>query len=84
MSNGGKARDRRSVADGRAMSAFAHRAAVAELLKADEFVDLVIPRGVMHRFKWRTEDNRALVVESASPVLTPKRYRNHFHSANFV
>ena len=32
---------------------------------------LVIPRGVMHRFKWSTEDNRALVVESASPVLTP-------------
>ena len=39
---------------------------------------LVIPRGVMHRFCWTTEDNRALIVESASPVLTPKRYRNHF------
>ena len=32
----------------------------------------------MHRFRWTTEDNRALIVESASPVLTPKRYRNHF------
>ena len=39
---------------------------------------LVIPRGVMHRFKWATDDNRALIVESASPVVTPKRYRNHF------
>ena len=35
---------------------------------------LVIPRGVMHRFKWATDDNRALIVESASPAVTLGRH----------
>jgi len=40
---------------------------------------LVIPRGVIHR--WTPEEGteqRWLVVESAHPIVTPKRYRNHF------
>ena len=40
---------------------------------------LVIPRGVIHR--WAPEkgsDQRWLVIESAQPIVTPKRYRNHF------
>ena len=40
---------------------------------------LVIPRGVIHR--WAPaggSEQRWLVVESAHPIVTPKRYRNHF------
>ena len=40
---------------------------------------LVIPRGVIHR--WSPQSGSAqrwLVVESSDPVVTPKRYRNHF------
>ncbi|MFN9801481.1 MAG: homogentisate 1,2-dioxygenase [Bacteroidota bacterium] len=39
---------------------------------------LVIPRGMIYQIDFDTTDNRLLVVESFSPVLTPKRYRNHF------
>ncbi len=39
---------------------------------------LVIPRGMIYQFEFDSEDNRLLVVESFSPVVTPKRYRNNF------
>lgn len=39
---------------------------------------LVIPRGVIYQFVFDNDDNRLLIVNSASPVYTPKRYRNHF------
>lgn len=39
---------------------------------------LVIPRGTIHQFHFDTSDNRLFIVESASPVVTPKRYRNDF------
>lgn len=39
---------------------------------------LVIPRGVIHRWGPSNDPQRWLVVESAHPIVTPKRYRNHF------
>jgi homogentisate 1,2-dioxygenase len=40
---------------------------------------LVIPRGVIHRWAPVSgSEQRWLVVESAHPIVTPKRYRNHF------
>ena len=39
---------------------------------------LVIPRGMIYQINFDTEDNRLLIVESFSPILTPKRYRNNF------
>jgi len=39
---------------------------------------LVIPRGVIYQFVFDNDDNRLLIVNSNSPVYTPKRYRNHF------
>lgn len=39
---------------------------------------LVIPRGMIYQIEFNTKDNKLLVVESFSPVYTPKRYRNHF------
>ena len=39
---------------------------------------LVIPRGIIYQLEFDTEDNRLFIVESFSPVVTPKRYRNHF------
>ncbi len=39
---------------------------------------LIIPRGVTYQIDFDTEDNRLLFVESTSPILTPKRYRNNF------
>ncbi len=39
---------------------------------------LIIPRGTIYQIDFQTEDNRLLYVESFSPILTPKRYRNHF------
>ncbi|WP_396170834.1 homogentisate 1,2-dioxygenase [Flavobacterium sp.] len=39
---------------------------------------LVIPRGIIYQVDFDTEDNRLFVVESKSPVYTPKRYRNWF------
>jgi homogentisate 1,2-dioxygenase len=39
---------------------------------------LLIPRGMIYQMHFDTEDNRLLVVESFSPMYTPKRYRNHF------
>ncbi len=39
---------------------------------------LVVPRGMIYQMEFDTEDNRLFIVQSFSPVYTPKRYRNHF------
>ncbi len=39
---------------------------------------IIIPRGVIHRFLLKSEKTRFLVIESASPVETPRRYRNTY------
>lgn len=39
---------------------------------------LVIPRGVIYKINFKTTDNRLFIVESKTPVYTPKRYRNWF------
>lgn len=39
---------------------------------------LVIPRGMIYQMEFETEDNRFLIVESFSPILTPRNYRNNF------
>lgn len=39
---------------------------------------LVIPRGTIYQMEFNTEDNRLLIIESFSPVVYPKRYRNEF------
>lgn len=39
---------------------------------------LVIPRGMIYQIDFQTKDNRLFIVESKSPVYTPKRYRNWF------
>jgi homogentisate 1,2-dioxygenase len=39
---------------------------------------LIIPRGTTYQIDFDTEDNRILYIESFSPILTPKRYRNNF------
>jgi homogentisate 1,2-dioxygenase len=39
---------------------------------------LLIPRGVIYKIDFETSDNRLFIVESSSPIYTPKRYRNHF------
>jgi homogentisate 1,2-dioxygenase len=39
---------------------------------------LVIPRGTVYQMKFNTSENKLLLVESHSPVRTPKRYRNEF------
>ena len=47
-------------------------------IKFQEGDYLVIPRGILYKIDFDTEDNRHFVVESYNPVYTPKRYRNHF------
>ena len=39
---------------------------------------LVIPRGMIYQINFETEANRLFIVESFSPIVTPKRYRNGF------
>ncbi len=39
---------------------------------------LVIPRGVIYQVDFNDENNRLFIVESKSPIYTPKRYRNWF------
>jgi len=39
---------------------------------------LLIPRGIIYQIDFDSEDNRHFIVESFSPLYTPKRYRNHF------
>ncbi len=39
---------------------------------------LLVPRGVIYKLDFDTEDNRLFIVESYRPIYTPKRYRNWF------
>ena len=39
---------------------------------------LVIPRGIIYQLHFNDENNRLFIVESFSPIETPRRYRNHF------
>jgi homogentisate 1,2-dioxygenase len=39
---------------------------------------LVIPRGVIYQIEFNNIDNRLFIVESKSPIYTPKRYINWF------
>ncbi|SFB87576.1 homogentisate 1,2-dioxygenase [Flagellimonas taeanensis] len=39
---------------------------------------LIIPRGMIYKIEFDTEDNRILYAESFHPIYTPKRYRNWF------
>lgn len=39
---------------------------------------LLVPRGIIYKIDFDTEDNRLFIVESRSPIYTPKRYRNWF------
>ncbi len=39
---------------------------------------LVIPSGMIYQIEFSTSENRLFIVESYSPLVTPKRYRNNF------
>ncbi len=39
---------------------------------------LVIPRGTIYQLHFDSPDNRLFIVESSTPILTPRRYRNDF------
>lgn len=39
---------------------------------------VIIPRGTVYQIKFKTKENRLLLVESFSPIRTPKRYRNEW------
>ncbi|MNJ82998.1 Homogentisate 1,2-dioxygenase [compost metagenome] len=39
---------------------------------------LVVPRGMIYQIEFETEKNRLFIVESFSPIYTPRNYRNHF------
>lgn len=39
---------------------------------------LVIPRGTIYKLQFLSGENRLLFIESYSPVMTPRRYRNEF------
>ena len=39
---------------------------------------LLVPRGIIYKIDFNTEDNRLFIVESRRPIYTPKRYRNWF------
>ena len=39
---------------------------------------LMIPRGIIYQIEFNDENNRLFIVESSSPMYTPKRYRNWF------
>ena len=39
---------------------------------------LMIPRGIIYKMDFDTEENRHFIVESFHPMYTPKRYRNWF------
>ncbi len=39
---------------------------------------LVIPRGMIYQIDFDTPENRLFIIESFSPIITPKRYRNNF------
>ena len=48
------------------------------LLTFSEGDYLVIPRGVMYRLEKLSDDNLFFIIESYSPIETPRRYRNEF------
>lgn len=39
---------------------------------------LIVPRGTIYQMEFKTQNNVFLIVESHSPIYTPKRYRNEF------
>ena len=39
---------------------------------------LIIPRGTTYQMDFDSEENKILYIESFSPILSPKRYRNNF------
>lgn len=39
---------------------------------------LIIPRGIIYQINFDSSENKLLVIESSSPIYTPKRYRNWF------
>ncbi|MEO8794591.1 MAG: homogentisate 1,2-dioxygenase [Daejeonella sp.] len=39
---------------------------------------LVVPRGTIYQMEFDTEQNRLFIIESFSPIRTPKRYRNEW------
>ena len=39
---------------------------------------LIVPRGTIYQLDFDSEDNHFLIVESFSPIATPKRYRNQY------
>ncbi|RFC55965.1 homogentisate 1,2-dioxygenase [Brumimicrobium aurantiacum] len=39
---------------------------------------LIVPRGIIYQIHFDGKDNRLFIVESFSPMYTPKRYRNKF------
>lgn len=39
---------------------------------------IVLPRGTIYSIEFDNQNNRLLIVESYSPIVTPKRYRNEF------
>lgn len=39
---------------------------------------LIIPRGTIYQIEFNDENNRLFIVESSSPMYSPKRYRNWF------
>ncbi len=39
---------------------------------------LIVPRGIIYKIDFETEDNRLFIVESHAPIYTPKQYRNWF------
>ena len=41
-------------------------------------IEAVVPRGIVHRYRFADRPARLLVIESAGYVRTPKRYRNEF------
>lgn len=39
---------------------------------------VIIPKGTIYQIDFNSEENRLLYIESYSPIVTPKRYRNNF------
>lgn len=38
---------------------------------------IIIPRGTIYQFEFNDENNRLFIIESFTPITSPKRYRNH-------
>jgi homogentisate 1,2-dioxygenase len=39
---------------------------------------LIIPKGIIYQLRFNNANNKILIVESNSPIYTPKRYKNNF------